>query len=799
MNKLNKMMAAAVSLLAAMMITGCTTPMPQELAGGSPEAWEAISNGAPVRVAVYVGPGARGVGMFRWMQITDQAQELSVRYVDGTEIRNGALKFTDLLVMPGGKSRTEADRLGEKGQLEIRNFIERGGSYIGSCAGAFLLMRGEGPLTDDPTGRRRRILGIAPFKHRNGDYGGEAMLQVVYSKEAETLCGIKAGRREERFNGGPVMDPSEPVPGADFRVMARFDSNLHSDTKNPDEPGRPLMAGGASAVAGTFGRGRVWLFAGHPEYYPSTWSSVSGAFKFTTGRNIVFSAPQRRRGQLAVGWWCKPGPGVVGANLARALVRDRYFDVVPYSNEEVLRTDLRHVDVMVVPDSPDIKVVASLDSKNDVMQAFTRFMQRGGRIVTWGDAGKLFKLPTRTPVASLYVAGGRDQLHAAHNALDALRAIRDVPPPAPRKGPPPKVAKPVRAAVYYDEGVGGCAAIRWIKMLSLSPECECTPVSAADVRNGALEKADIYIAPGGMSTTQSKLLQKKGRNNIIEFVRKGGGYFGTCAGLYLALSDNTTNKWHLGLLPYISQTCPYRGGAELNIQFTDKAGLFGMRPGENRTVRYHGGPVLLPSNPVPGVKKMHEIALYDCDGVYSFNTNAVPVMANTPAVVAAEFGKGRVAGTSPHPESYTHTQDIIRGGLKYITNGRTIEADYPQRTRGNLSVCFHASALHKDGAMLVQQLFREPSIDLRAVATETINQGELEHCDVLVLAHPGKKRFTRRICDFARNGGVIVAFGTEKELGNVPKDLPNVVKCASADSARKAILGYAADDVRTTD
>ena len=95
MNKLNKMMAAAVSLLAAMVITGCTTPMPQELAGGSPEAWEAISNGAPVRVAVYVGPGARGVGMFRWMQITDQAQELSVRYVDGTEIRNGALKFTE--------------------------------------------------------------------------------------------------------------------------------------------------------------------------------------------------------------------------------------------------------------------------------------------------------------------------------------------------------------------------------------------------------------------------------------------------------------------------------------------------------------------------------------------------------------------------------------------------------------------------------------------------------------------------------------------------------------------------------
>jgi len=791
MNKLNRIMAAALSLAALIVMTGCQTPPPLPPSGGSPEAWAAISNGAPVRVAVYVGPGARGVGMFRWMQITDQAKELNVRYVDGTAIRNGALNTTDLLIMPGGKSWTEAEHLGEKGQLEIRGFIERGGSYIGSCAGAFLLMRGDGALTDDPAGRRRRILGIAPFKHRTGDYGGEAMLQVVYTKEAEALYGIKAGKREERFNGGPVMDPSEPVPGSDFKVMARFACNLHSDAKNPDEPGCPRMADGASAVAGTFGRGRVWLFAGHPEYYPRTWSAVSGAFKFATGRDIKFSAPQRRRGQLAVGWWCKPGPGVIAANLARSLVRDNDFDVVPYSNEEVLRTDLRHVDVMVVPDSPDVKVLNSLGSDSKVMQAFTKFMQRGGRIVTWGDAAKLFKIPARTPTACLYAASGHDPHQAADNAFAALRAIKNIPPPAPRKAPPPKVAKPVRAAVYYDDGVGGCAAIRWLKLLSLSPECECTPVSAADVRNGALKNADIYIAPGGMSTTQSKMLQKTGRANLIEFIRNGGGYFGTCAGLYLALSDNTTNKWHLGLLPYISQTCPYRGGAELNIKFTDKAGMFGMKPDDIRTVRYHGGPVLLPSAPVPGAD-IHPIALYDCDGVYSFSTNTTPVMANTPAIVGGTFGKGRVAGTSPHPESYTHTQDIIRGGLKYITNGRNIEADYPQRTRGNLSVCFHASALHKDGAMLVQQLFREPSIDLRAVATETINQGELEHCDVLVLAHPGKARFTRRICDFARNGGVIVAFGTEKELGNVPKDLPNVVKCTSADAARKAIVGGSA-------
>ena len=782
-NCLNRVMNAAMSLAVAIVMVGCLAPKVQVPAGGSAEAWAAVSNGAPVRVAVYVGPGARGVGMFRWMQITDQAAEIDARYVDALAIRNGALNTVDLLVMPGGKSGIEAEQLGDKGQLELRRFIERGGSYIGTCAGAFLLMRGDGKQTG-VSAKRRETIGIAPFKHRRGSYGGEAMLQVAYTKEAQALSGIKAGKREERFNGGPVMDPSEPVPGADFKVMARFACNLHSDTMNPENPGQPSMGGGACAVAGTFGKGRVWLFSGHPEYYPRTWSSVSGAFKYATGRDIKFSAPQRKKGQLAVGWWCKPGPGVAAAELTRSLVRDKDFDVVPYSTDEVLRTDLRHIDALVVPDAADAKAMGALNASNNVMQAFNRFLKRGGKVVTWGNAATLFK----TPDANLVVSDAAEAVPAA------LRAIKGAPAPAPRPEPPPKVAKPVRAAVYYDDGVGGCAAIRWLKLLSLSPDCECTPVSAADVRNGALKDADLYIAPGGMSSTQMQTLQAKGCTNLVEFVRGGGGYFGTCAGCYLAmaLGESKVTSGRLGMIPYKAQICPYRGGAELTIQFTDDAKMFGLKPGEKRVVRYHGGPVLLPTKPVPGAN-IHEIARYACDGVYSFNTNATPVMAGTPAVIGGTFGKGRVAGTSPHPESYTHTQDIIRGGLKYVT-GREINAEYPQRTRGNLTVGFHASKLRKDGATLVQRLFREPALDVRAVANETINYGELEHCDALVLVHPGKKRFSDLICDFARNGGRIVVFGSEKELETVPNDLPNVVKCKSAEDARKALLDYAASE-----
>ena len=776
MCKIGRRAMLGMAMGTLLVTAGCALFPPSSPEGGSQEAWEAIvSNGAPVRVAVYVGPGARGVGQFRWMQIMDQSPDVVATYVDGESIRGGALRFADVVVMPGGKSNIEASELGEAGQRELRRFIEQGGSYVGTCAGAFLMMHGDPKPGKDGKPPKEKILGIAPYKHRSSGWGGEAMLQVEYTKEAAAFCGIKAGTRMERFNGGPVMDPiGKPVPGADFKVMARFKCNLHSYSSKPN---MPSMAGGASAVAGTFGKGRVWLFAGHPEYYPKTWPSVKAAFKFVTGRDIRIAVPQRSRGQLAVGWWCKPGPGPLAAELARELVRDADFDVVPYSSDEVLRTDLRHVDALVVPDAADTNVVAKL-AGSDMMVKFTAFMDRGGRVVTWGRVASQFK-----PHANLVVVG------RPGSVARRLRELKSAPAPAPRKAPPPKNANAVRTVLYGDSGASGCAAVRWIKLLSLSPDCDFTVVNAEDVRNGALKDVGLYIAPGGMSSTQAKTLQPKGCSNLVEYVRAGGGYFGTCAGCYLAMSlgDSKKGSGRLGMMPYKAQISPYRGGCDqLAIKFTDNADMFGLKPNSVRTVRYHGGPVPVPFEAVPGAD-IRVVATYACDGVYSFNTNTAPVMAGHPAVLAGTFGKGRIACTSPHPESYTHTQDIIRGGLKYIT-GRDFKSEYPQRTRGNLSVGFLSGSLRKDSAILASQLFREVSLDIRAVADETIGYGELEHCDALVMPHPSKGKFTQLVCDFAKKGGLVFAFGSAEEMDAIPEGLPNVVRCADGEAARKALV-----------
>ena len=343
--------------------------------------------------------------------------------------------------------------------------------------------------------------------------------------------------------------------------------------------------------------------------------------------------------------------------------------------------------------------------------------------------------------------------------------------------------------MIYDKGVGGFSAVRWIQLLSCTPDCVFTAVSGADVRSGALANADLYIAPGGGSSKQAGSLGPIGCSNLVEFVRNGGGYFGTCAGCYLALArtaKDRPNAGRLNLVPYRSQKTPYRGGSLLKIRFSEHAGLLGFKPGDERILRYHGGPVLLENDPIPDAN-IHAIADFACDGVFANDSLTKPVMARTPAIVAGTLGRGRLVCTSPHPESFLHTQDMIRGGLKYIT-GRAFEADFPQRTRGNLSVGFHGFNLGKDGAMLASNLFHEPSLDIRPVDNEAISYGELEHCDALVLCHPEEKIYTPFIRDFAKNGGRIFILASRPKKDFVPKDLPNTIICKTADVLRAALI-----------
>lgn len=91
-------------------------------------------------------------GLMAWRAL--RALGFPVRLVKGNDIAHGALfrKQGDaaepacpLLVVPGGSARLKAGSLGEDGKRAIRDYVARGGRYLGFCGGAGLaLSHGKG-------------------------------------------------------------------------------------------------------------------------------------------------------------------------------------------------------------------------------------------------------------------------------------------------------------------------------------------------------------------------------------------------------------------------------------------------------------------------------------------------------------------------------------------------------------------------------------------------------------------------------------------------------------------------------
>src|SRR4051794_6360903 len=102
--------------------------------------------------------------------------------------------------------------------------------------------------------------------------------------------------------------------------------------------------------------------------------------------------------------------------------------------------------------------------------------------------------------------------------------------------PAANAQEPIRVAVYDDAGVSkNLDAL--LQVLARHPDLRVKHVKAADIRAGVLSDIDVLLHPGGSGGGQGKALEDGGRDKVRDFVQKGGGYVGICAGAYLATRD----------------------------------------------------------------------------------------------------------------------------------------------------------------------------------------------------------------------------------------------------------------------
>jgi len=737
-----------VCVAALVSVAGCLAPESGVPSGGSDEK--------PLRVAVFVGNGARNIGAFRWLEITARAKNVVATPVDGAAVRSGVLDSADVLVMPGGRAHLEAKSLGAEGRERVKSFVRGGGGYIGTCAGFYL-------VSQPAKGVRRDYLGLIPFADTPSGGNGTAKLSFAFNGKAVELAGIKKGVCRMRYGNGPVpVRTAREVEGTRAEVLATY----HSDY-NPKSVPCPSKAGHPAVVAAECGKGKLFVFTCHPEYDANGYECIKGAFRYVTGREVEWDRPQRKRGQLAVGFMCDDSFGVETAQFVQKLVTDEEFDVIPLNKALVSDGMLHNLDAVLVPDGegvvkPDNALYAGNAGRTRA------FLARGGRIFAWGAAAEVL----RRSESGVTCVSDPDA------ALAALRAFASEPVP-PAQVFPAKAAKPLRAGILQNPA-NSCLPIA--RLLDFSPEYELKFIAPEEYARGALDGLDLVIMPGGGATRQYKAIGDDGAEALKRFVREGGKYYGVCAGAFLAMQQSIEGFSRLDMVPFKDDDpAYYRGDAPVKIALTDDGVKALEMTNKTHTVIYFGGPAAIPGDPIADTD-VKVLARYESRLVNTRQPKPVAELAGKGAILGGRVGKGRVFLSCPHPEKQEQTMDLVCRGMKYLT-GVAPTMVHLERPRGALSVRYQFSD-KKAADYLFGTLLRDSRFHVWPVKTYV----DLPHADAVVLTGAVSEKAVKNLTPFIARGGRVVAVCDTPKKRDAAKSLPGVIAVKSYDEISDALL-----------
>ena len=196
-------------------------------------------------------------------------------FVFPRDIEAGALDGFDAFVMPGGGYLGMAGQLaplGAAGCRAIREYVESGGMYIGSCAGAYDAATVSARFQAEwPAQAELRLLDDRVWNDAEDDDDlASPGIGEIICETADAGHPVMAGL-PQRFvithYNGPLFDGPHALArvvgtGAAFTAAEEF-FGASASGRLID---RAITAGAANIAAARRGRGRVVLFGSHPEF-----------------------------------------------------------------------------------------------------------------------------------------------------------------------------------------------------------------------------------------------------------------------------------------------------------------------------------------------------------------------------------------------------------------------------------------------------------------------------------------------------------------------------------------------------
>ena len=217
----------------------------------------------------------------------------------------------------------------------------------------------------------------------------------------------------------------------------------------------------------------------------------------------------------------------------------------------------------------------------------------------------------------------------------------------------------VTIGIFADEGASSVcyvAAERMFQWMGFETE----PIYAVTINEGDISNIDVFYFPGGSSGAYDSLVNADGKQRLRDAITAGRGYIGTCAGAAFAAR-------YLDICPVIVNS-PVPG---LEIEMSQ---VYLIKPHPITDdlpacfwIMYVHSPYFEPDSG----------AVIDTIGCYN--------ISGLPALVACEYGMGRVFLTGPHPE---WEENSDRDGVSSYDNFDDVESDWPLMKNGT-RWCLH--------------------------------------------------------------------------------------------------------------
>ncbi len=219
-----------------------------------------------ITVGLYVGPGTWRDGI-EALELLLNNLGIKFQEVRAFDIINGNLYNIKTLIIPGGWAWDYHVTLGSQGENVIKEYVAKGGSIIGICAGAFYLAKiiiWKGKEYTYPLGLLN-VIAIGPKK--NYPWPSYGLVNIVLEKKFTKYLNSNKSIFSAFYYGGPEF----MCLGKEVVVLARY-----LDNKEP------------AIVLGTYGKGLVILVGVHLEIREETWPIIDLLIKIAN-RELSFS------------------------------------------------------------------------------------------------------------------------------------------------------------------------------------------------------------------------------------------------------------------------------------------------------------------------------------------------------------------------------------------------------------------------------------------------------------------------------------------------------------------------------